>query len=59
MIDISEQSANLPNNAGDRNKTKIVAAGGILAALAASTCCIIPLALFSLGVGGAWIGKLT
>ena len=34
-------------------------AGGILGALAASSCCILPLALFSLGVGGAWIGNLT
>ncbi|MGH6793486.1 MAG: mercuric transporter MerT family protein, partial [Methyloceanibacter sp.] len=27
--------------------------------LAASSCCIVPLALFSLGIGGAWIGNLT
>lgn len=37
----------------------IVAAGGVLGALAASSCCIVPLALFSLGAGGAWIGNLT
>lgn len=37
----------------------MIAAGGILGALAASTCCIIPLILFSLGVSGAWIGNLT
>ena len=37
----------------------LVAAGGILGALVASSCCILPLALFSLGVGGAWIGTLT
>lgn len=29
------------------------------AAVAASTCCTIPLALVSLGIGGAWIGNLT
>ena len=29
------------------------------AAVAASACCTIPLALVSLGVGGAWIGSLT
>ncbi|MDT7531483.1 mercuric transporter MerT family protein [Sphingopyxis sp. SE2] len=34
-------------------------AGGVLAALGASTCCILPLVLFSIGVGGAWIGNLT
>lgn len=34
------------------------AAGGILAALGASSCCILPFVLFSLGVSGAWIGNL-
>jgi mercuric ion transport protein len=37
----------------------LVAAGGLLAALAAGSCCIMPLALFTLGIGGAWIGNLT
>ncbi len=37
----------------------MMAAGGLLGALAASSCCIAPLVLFSLGIGGAWIGNLT
>jgi mercuric ion transport protein len=37
----------------------LLAAGGLLGALAASSCCILPLILFSLGVSGAWIGNLT
>jgi mercuric ion transport protein len=37
----------------------LVAAGGVLGALAASSCCIVPLILFSLGISGAWIGNLT
>ena len=37
----------------------LIAAGGILGALAASSCCILPLVMFSLGVSGAWIGSLT
>lgn len=37
----------------------LLAAGGLLGALAASSCCILPLVLFSLGVSGAWIGNLT
>ena len=40
-------------------KTKLVAIGGVLGAIAASTCCILPLLLFSLGISGAWIGNLT
>ena len=37
----------------------LLAAGGVLGALAASSCCILPLVLFSLGVSGAWIGNFT
>lgn len=36
-----------------------IATGSLIGAVAASSCCILPLALFSLGVGGAWIGNLT
>jgi len=33
--------------------------GGVLAALAAGSCCVVPFALFVAGVSGAWIGNLT
>ena len=33
--------------------------GGILAALVASLCCVGPLVLLTLGVGGAWVSNLT
>lgn len=33
------------------------AAGGVIGALLASSCCIIPLVLVMLGVSGAWIGN--
>ena len=35
------------------------AAGGVLGAILASTCCIVPLVLVAVGVSGAWIGNLT
>lgn len=38
---------------------RLMAAGGLLGALAAGSCCILALALFALGVSGAWIGNLT
>ena len=38
---------------------KLLTAGGMLGAVAASSCCIVPLVLFGLGVSGAWIGNLT
>ena len=37
----------------------LLGAGGLLGALAASSCCILPLVLFSVGVSGAWIGQFT
>src|SRR5574340_1731145 len=39
--------------------TPFVAAGGLLGALAASSCCVLPLLFFSLGISGAWIANLT
>jgi mercuric ion transport protein len=38
---------------------RLTAIGGIVGAIAASSCCLAPLALFSLGVSGAWIANLT
>ena len=43
----------------NRRRQSLMAAGGLLGALAASSCCILPLALFGLGVSGAWIGNFT
>ncbi len=45
--------------ADNRRRQRLMAAGGLLGALAASSCCILPLALFGLGVSGAWIGNFT
>ena len=42
----------------ERSKKTLFAGGGMLGALAMSSCCILPLALFSLGVTGVWIGNL-
>lgn len=35
------------------------ATGGIIGAVLASSCCVVPLVLVTLGVSGAWIGSLT
>ncbi|QLG95420.1 mercury transporter MerT [Pseudomonas yamanorum] len=32
---------------------------GVFAAIGASLCCVAPLVLLSLGIGGAWVGSLT
>lgn len=33
-------------------------AAGLASALGASACCVLPLALVSVGLGGAWVGQL-
>jgi mercuric ion transport protein len=38
---------------------RLIAVGGILAALGAASCCVVPFALFTLGISGAWISNLT
>lgn len=38
-------------------KSSLVA--GVLAAIGASVCCVGPLVLLTLGIGGAWIANLT
>jgi mercuric ion transport protein len=38
---------------------KLAAVGGVIGALAASSCCILPVIFFSLSIGGAWIGNFT
>lgn len=49
-----------PDHAGgEQARARWIAAGGILGGLAASSCCILPLVLFSLGISGAWIASFT
>ncbi len=49
------------NDPGHDEKTRktLLAGGGVLGALAMSSCCILPLVLFSLGMTGTWLGTLT
>ena len=42
-----------------QTKKTIFTSGSVIGALAMSSCCILPLVLFSLGVTGAWLGNLT
>lgn len=38
---------------------KVSLIGGVLAAIGASVCCVAPLVLLALGIGGTWVGSLT
>jgi len=59
QTEASDAMGPMTADAHDHRKQGLMAAGGVMGAILASSCCIVPLALFSLGVGGAWIGKLT
>lgn len=37
----------------------LLAVGSVIGAIAASSCCVVPLLLFLAGVGGAWMSNLT
>ncbi len=43
----------------ERTKKTIFTSGSGLGALAMSSCCVVPVALFSLGVTSVWIGNLS
>ena len=60
---MQDTSANLIDSLrggnADKQRHGWLAAGGVIGAILASACCIIPLLLVMLGVSGAWIGNLT
>lgn len=37
----------------------VLVAAGVVGAVLASSCCVVPVALVVLGLGGAWVGHLT
>ena len=51
--------AGTENSPANERRSRWLVAGGMLGAFLASSCCIVPLVLISLGVSGAWIGQLT
>lgn len=53
------QTADSAAGRSDGRKAGLAAAGGVLGAVAAMSCCIMPLVFFGLGISGAWIGNLT
>ena len=41
-----------------RGPSGVLAAGSVLTALFATSCCVLPFALFTAGISGAWMGQL-
>lgn len=56
--DASEVSVQAQPGFDGRREKSLLAGGGLLGALAMSSCCVMPVLLFSLGATGAWIGAL-
>ncbi|RTM00450.1 MAG: mercury transporter MerT [Hyphomicrobiales bacterium] len=57
-----DELATPPSAVGTRKRfdvATLLSVGGILAALGAASCCVLPFALFLAGISGAWIGNLT
>ncbi len=60
MSDISTKLADSPGiGKTSAQRHGWLAAGGVVGAILASACCVVPLLLVTLGVSGAWIGNLT
>mgnify|MGYP003676610557 CR=1 FL=1 len=62
-LNMAETQANIEHSgtdfAGSDRRRDWFAAGGVIGAILASSCCIAPLVLLTLGVSGAWVGNLT
>ena len=58
MGEAASEGANRRRATGTERAASFAATAGVLGALFASSCCVAPLVLFSLGVSGAWIGNL-
>ena len=59
MADLIETAGvELEEQAVNQYKTSFLAAGGVIGAIVASSCCVIPLVLALLGVSGAWMSNL-
>lgn len=56
---MSDATASAAPQAERATASRWLAVGGIMGALGAASCCVIPFALFFAGVSGAWIGNLT
>ena len=55
---LTEEAAEMASAGDDGSRQGFIAAGGILGAIAASSCCMLPLVLTVAGVSGAWMATL-
>ena len=59
MSDIAAGSANdIGSGQTKSGRPGLLATGGLIAALGVSSCCVLPVMLMSVGLGGAWLSNL-
>lgn len=56
---VAQPSAPVDQAALHNHTAILLSVSGIVAALGAASCCVIPFLLFTAGISGAWIGNLT
>jgi mercuric ion transport protein len=54
-----ETRSGIEKRSRSSNTAALLSVGGILAGLAAASCCVVPFLLFLAGISGAWIANLT
>lgn len=56
---MNDKKGFMMNDKTNNDKPNIPLIGGIVAAFLSTVCCIVPLLLLTLGVGGVWMSYLT
>ncbi|MBU1211539.1 MAG: mercury transporter MerT [Alphaproteobacteria bacterium] len=54
-----KQDARTSSDSAAPRSQRLFAAGGVIGAVLASACCVLPLLFVTLGISGAWIANLT
>lgn len=55
---MKDDSSDIPPAARGDWRSTVLAAAGLAAGFGAAACCVLPLGLAALGLGGAWFGML-
>lgn len=58
-MNVEQQAAPIEPTGQKSTFLGVGAVGALIAAIGAMSCCVLPLALSSLGASGAWLGNLT
>ncbi len=57
-IPVADQTIDGEAAPAQRRAGGVLAAGSVVTALVATSCCVLPFALFTAGITGAWMGRL-